>query len=1445
MPVRVRLRAQVSFGRWLRRLLLIVALIGFGGLLSFRIFLSSERGSRWIRFLAVQILSDALRTDVRIGSLHLSGIATLEIQNLSVDDLQCEPFLKVPELRISWRPGLFWQGFWKGKLLIPLSTVEIEQPFFYLYHERASGLLNLDRLFPPDTTPSPPSKTSFSLRIPQLTIHNATFLFRDSTASDSALQVRKGFMNYANLHLSKLYLSASIEKHRERLFLYIRHLSVTDTAAGVRVDTLRLVGRAYPDSTVIDNLFLRTGASRLKGQGKFLYEGLDKLFVDTDTKQFVAGLAGEIDWQDISALSGESLPLRGLWHIETELMGDLLRFRWKQLFIETREGIELETAGEIWHYARPKSLYWDVQLRQGKVSLGALRATLPEASGWPEDWDTLRFWLVKGRSIGSLYSYWFQMQLPRAQVLYTMEKNHSVWHWYADAKLSGWSVADLIPDWPIREVYGGVRMRGEGFDWRRWTGTLEAELSGLYDTIRIRQLSLSAEAAGGQWSGALTLSGSDLLATARGSVRLAESPLFNLSGAIQTPCWWGPKGKVAAGFQANLTAPAWNRLHGTVLLTDLIWQKPDTLLSLGTLKVEIAEGDPINILLTSEGIQGQALISGDWNRLITQVEGITTAAQRWAIEKACPALPDSVRIAPFEVGLNLHEKGAWVWLHLMGVPEAFSGGLAQASLAWNPDGWRVQMEIDSLILPFGDLHGIKLRAEGQWQACWPFMASIHVDYGEQYLLFRELAVEVRGAYPEGLFRVTSDIGFQDTMHFQGHWQWHGGGDFGLRLQAAASTFTLAGQPWRFSDDPYVSYSDTTWQWYLVAESKQARLSTKNTSDGMRTEGQGIPIRPLILLFGEDWPVEGLLSLSWTQDPTPSLSLQLKNLSYQGQSYPDLQLFTQTHPDTLPIRLAWGNGTEHNLTAIGYYVLTDTTAPLFLRFSGDVPAVWLSPFINDYLEGVGGTFRLPRLIVKGSLSNPKLVGDILLDRVRAYVPFLRLSYMAEGVIKCREDTIWVPSLPLSDFNQRYSLLDGYIALRSWLSPYLALSLRVKEGPLRVLSTRPSSDAYFYGQALIEQGELRFTGPWNSVQVQGSLRFAEGTELTLPVENYLRTEKRSYVRFVGHQDTLAPIIQAPEGLYLRVSLLSAPGARFRVLFDSRTGDEILAAGTSNLFLRITPEGQVTISGSYEVTTGEYRFSLRGIVARTLRIESGSRITWDGDLYQGRLQITATYRTFTSLRMVDSTYTATVPVEVRLLLGGILLSPELRFQVDIPNLTGNPSPLVTLFLQRLQNDEQERNRQVFALLALGTFLPPEQGIAAAQTTSGVSNTLSEFISAQLSSLVGQIVGSQLGIGFSMGQWNEVSTQVRLSLGGRLTIQREGVLVGPGQTNPTLGNLSVRYRILPPRITSPTQIQLEAEAFNRQTFFGGSFGGSTQGMGISTRKSFFLPPRRKRQTP
>ena len=1396
-----------------------------------------------MRFLLVTGLSQALGTDVRLGNIRFTGLATLEVRDLAVEDYNCEPLLRAQALRLSWRPGLFWQGFWRGTFLIPLSTLEIDQPQVYLYHERATGLLNIDRLFPTDTTSSAPPERPIHFRLPRLRIREGSFIFRDSTAVDTDLGVRRGYMNYTNIQLAHLNLTASIAKQPGQIFVYIEHLEVSDTAAGLKLDSLSLVLRAYADSTVVDYLFLHTGDSRLVGKGKFFQEGLDKLFRNTDTKQFVATIGGALEWRDISAWSGDSLPLRGRWQVEAALSGDLVRFQWEQLRIETEQGLLLETAGEIWHYARPKNLYWDVRVKRGLVSLSALGAAIPEVSGWPGAWDTLRVWSVTGRSVGSLYSYWFTGQLPGVEVVYAMEKGVSTWIWGGEARLSGWNVSDLIPDLPIQNVYGEMALQGLGFDLGRWSGTLRASLSGVYDTIGMAGITLSAEADNGLWHGEAVLRSALLSAGLRGAVRFEEAPVFQLVGEVErlSAALWGSEGSLAGTFQVDIVAPSWKRLQGQVLCQHLLWQRSDTSLPLGSLAIQLTSEGVSQLSLSGKGWRAGLVVQADWGQLIAQVQEIVGTFQQWAQKKSPPVLPDSIEIAPFSVQLTLEEEAGWWWLYLSGLPGSVVGGMAEATLSVRPDGWRLISAIDSLILPAGDLQGIRLEAQGQWQSFWPFTATLTIAYGEQYLLFRELSVGLVGAYPEGLFQVTSGIGRHDSLYLRGAWHWPGGSDLQIRLASGASFFTLAGERWSFPEGAAFILVDSLFSWQASARSLHARLASQGSASQSFLEAENLPLRPLLEILGENWPLEGLLSLRWQWGLPPLLAVRIDSLAYAGQSYPPFWLMSQPRADTLSIQVSWGK----DFTGTGYYAFTDTTSPLFLRLSGYFPVNWLAPFINEYLEGLGGYVRFSRLIVKGSLSRPQLIGDIVLDKARAYIPFLRLAYVADGVLKCRGDTVWVLRLPLADPNQKVTLLDGYIALADWTRPHLNLTLQVKDGPVRLLATRASTDAYIYGEALVERAELRFTGPWDAVGVEGFVRFAEGTDLTLPVENYLRSERRSYVRFVGRTDTLRPMVQAITGLSLQVSLFSAPGARFRVLFDSRTGDEIIASGSPNLFLRITREGDVSIVGSYEVSVGEYRLSLRGIVGRTFRIESGSRITWDGDLYQGRLQLSAIYKAFTSLRMIDSTYTATLPVEVRLLMGGNLLSPELRFQVDIPNLTGNPSPLITLFLQRLQNDEQERNRQVFALLALGTFLPPEQGLTASQTTSGVSTTLSEFLSAQLSGLLGGVVGRQVGIGFNMGQWNEISTQVRLSLGGRLTIQREGALIGPGQSSPTLGNFSARYRLLPPRVTSPIQLQLEAEAFNRQTFFGGAFGTTTQGLGLSLRKSFYLPLRRKKRQP
>ncbi len=124
----------------------IALLLGIQGVLS------TETGQNWVRKEAVALLSEALETEVTLKRLRLSGVAHLALEGLVLYDKACQPFLQVEALEVSWNPLFFWQGIWRGKLYLPVSSLRLVRPQVYLYTECATGLTNIDRLFPPDTT---------------------------------------------------------------------------------------------------------------------------------------------------------------------------------------------------------------------------------------------------------------------------------------------------------------------------------------------------------------------------------------------------------------------------------------------------------------------------------------------------------------------------------------------------------------------------------------------------------------------------------------------------------------------------------------------------------------------------------------------------------------------------------------------------------------------------------------------------------------------------------------------------------------------------------------------------------------------------------------------------------------------------------------------------------------------------------------------------------------------------------------------------------------------------------------------------------------------------------------------------------------------------------------------------------------------------------------------
>ena len=215
--------------------------------------------------------------------------------------------------------------------------------------------------------------------------------------------------------------------------------------------------------------------------------------------------------------------------------------------------------------------------------------------------------------------------------------------------------------------------------------------------------------------------------------------------------------------------------------------------------------------------------------------------------------------------------------------------------------------------------------------------------------------------------------------------------------------------------------------------------------------------------------------------------------------------------------------------------------------------------------------------------------------------------------------------------------------------------------------------------------------------------------------------------------------------------------------------------------------------------------------------SKISWYGDPYQGIMDIQATYSQLASLLPLfqtaesDTVY-ADVPelkrkylTKVFLDLKGPLLSPSINFDISVDNL---PFTVITpqgetidmrLRLNQFKNsmDEQELKRQVFSLVILRRFSPPESFNAGGALASSVS----ELLSNQLSYWITQ-VDDNLEIDIDLGNLDDEALntfQLRLSytfLEGRLRVTRDGGITNqvPNSAVPGfIGDWTVEYLLTP----------------------------------------------------
>lgn len=574
-------------------------------------------------------------------------------------------------------------------------------------------------------------------------------------------------------------------------------------------------------------------------------------------------------------------------------------------------------------------------------------------------------------------------------------------------------------------------------------------------------------------------------------------------------------------------------------------------------------------------------------------------------------------------------------------------------------------------------------------------------------------------------------------------------------------------------------------------------------------------------------------------------VSLKSAFNSDEDRFDTEVHVYTDPDKYGDYLEENNGIGNDLRLNGYFKIPDDVASDedLYYFDADLQEIdmWIVtvivPTVVIEMDGraSGSGF------IRGNADYYDFDASFDIQDVRGVPIFTNVNYTIDGNLDFnRSEGLQFNDLTLSDNYGGTGTLFGTIDLLDF-SPLNEFDLTLDLNNLQFINNPPDPDIPFSAN-LFGSGQVKLTG--NNLdpllRTTQTISLASNSKVSIPLREETEFEQgRRFIQFVNSFDLADTEITDRNGangndeennenltfielFTMDVQFVANDPINVELIFDPVTNEFLNSTGTGQI--RVLLEDQdVSMFGRYNIQGGEYQFVGGDILTRRFSLQEGGNISWQGDLENANLNVTAVYRARPDISVLLPTVTSfqRVPIELILQIGGTISAIENDFFFAVPSgIEGTVDPTLTTQINTLNQNEDEKVLQAFGILLTGNFLPSDQtqNLGFADNVTGTtalvnplisSQIISPLLSNQINSLLTNDVVFDVDVnltrnrigGTTEGDQLGVDLDIALRLfDDRVILRREGQIAGQ-QTN--IGDLGATYRIN--RIFSVT-------AFHRQ---------------------------------
>lgn len=580
-----------------------------------------------------------------------------------------------------------------------------------------------------------------------------------------------------------------------------------------------------------------------------------------------------------------------------------------------------------------------------------------------------------------------------------------------------------------------------------------------------------------------------------------------------------------------------------------------------------------------------------------------------------------------------------------------------------------------------------------------------------------------------------------------------------------------------------------------------------------------------------------------KDPIINADVMVKQFGLNRHPIADVWAKANFNKETKRIELAGTvvNSTQDTSYVTGYVAPLEESMHLDCRIN-ELPLGFIEPYLVTFSHEMDGIAN-GNLSVGGRFDAIEIWGDAYVHDAKLGIDYLGSTFHFSDSVHIKRDRFIFKNIDIYDDQGNHGVIDGLVTHHLFQKFKFQIGFKIDN--TRVLNTTAADFPDFYG-TVFASGAAMIEGDESKVDIHVNAKPEANSYFAVPLDSYRTATDNQFITFVK-RDTIRRDATALERrrkrfaevapnsiLNVDLTIEATPNVEAQIILDSHSGDVIRARGSGNVKVTVDQNADVKLYGKYDITEGEYNFSLQGTIRKKFEVGENSSISFDGDPMNGILNITAKYQTTASLSdlleesMLQDIKSNSVKVNCIARITGNLQEPQIKFDIELP---GADDEVVRRVKATVNTDDMMVQQMVF-LLVFGKFYNPQ--LASTNTGSIATSFATSTISSQLNYWMSQISKDvNFGVNYNDANkdaTNNYSVAVNVStnlFNNRLIINSNvGYRRQYGQEN-FIGDFDVEYKLTPSG-------RFRLKAYNKTNDMLYSTALYTQGLGVMYKETF-----------